>query len=140
MKKLRIEGTTTAPLNIVEVKVFSNGVDVASQGTATQSSTYLNNESKFGAAEAIDAKPSDFSNTAISNSPAWWQLSLQNTVAVQSIEIDNRACVNDSSCLCRMTNANLKVYDTNGVLLATKNLGNTCSRSIITERFACAQG
>jgi hypothetical protein len=69
VKKVKIQGTTTQPLNIIEVKVYSDGVDVAPQGTATQSSTYKPTTKRFGPEQAIDNTPSDFSNTAVANYP-----------------------------------------------------------------------
>ena len=47
---------------IREFEVFSNGVDVALTGTATQSETYKDQE-RFGPDHAIDGSESDFSHT-----------------------------------------------------------------------------
>jgi hypothetical protein len=137
VKKVKIEGTTNQPLNIVEVKVFSNGADVAPQGITSQSTTYLNNNSKYGAGQAIDNNPADFSHTAVSNSPAWWEVSLSSAVSVESIEIDNRKCNSNSVCLCRMSNANLNLYDDSGTIVHSKNLGDTCGVEVITEAVTC---
>jgi hypothetical protein len=137
VKKVKIQGTTNEPLNIVEVKAYSDGVDVGPQGTATQSSTYKPTTKRFGPEQAIDNTPSDFSNTAVANSPGWWQVSLASAVSVESIEIDNRNCAGNPVCLCRMSNANLVLYDANDNPVHTKNLGDTCNRHVITEAVKC---
>ena len=143
VKKVRIEATTTEILNIKEVRVFSDGVDVALTGSASQSSTFKNNANKFGASNAIDNDGSDFSHTDGAGG-SWWQVDLSNAVDVQSIEIDNRGCPSHPECLCRMSDANLSLYDGDGNIIDSRSVGDTCGRDVsklvqsaspITSRF-----
>jgi hypothetical protein len=90
VKKVKIQGTTNEQLNIVEVKVYSNDVDVAPEGTATQSSTYQSNDALYGAGSSIDNSGS-YSYTANTGAPGWWEVSLASAVSVESIEIDNKS-------------------------------------------------
>jgi hypothetical protein len=122
-------------LNIVEVKVFSDGVDVAPDGTATQSSTYQSNDARYGPGNSVDNSGS-YSNTANTGAPAWWEVSLASAVSVESIEIDNKKC-RSFVCACHMSDANLILYDANDNPVYTKNLGDTCNLETITEAVTC---
>jgi hypothetical protein len=117
-------------LNIAEVRVFSNGVDVALQGNATQSTTLNQNTIRFGPAKAIDNNNFTFSHTN-RGVGEWWKVELQNEVTIESVKITNRVGYE-----CRLSGANLTLYGAAGNLVANRTLPNTCSSSVIEEEFA----
>ncbi len=63
--------------------------NVASRGTATQSSTWGGNQ--FPAGLAIDGNPNNFSHTDTADAAATWRLALDGNYFVQSIVLRNRA-------------------------------------------------
>jgi len=78
-------------LQFYEVQVISGGTNVALQGTATQSSTYLD-VSTFDASFAIDGSNSTFSHTKeLPNQ--WWQVDLNSVEDIDRVVILNRACL-----------------------------------------------
>ena len=102
---------------------------MALAGSASQSSTFKNNASKFGASNAIDNNESDFSHTDGAGG-SWWEVNLSNAVNVQSIEIDNRGCPSHPVCLCRMSYANVSLYDEDGNIIDSRSVGDTCGRNV----------
>ena len=80
-------------LTLAEVEIFSNGKNIATNGTATQSSTHGN----AVASRAIDGnKDSDYNKGGQTHTKnegstnAWWELDLQSTLPVDKIAIWNR--------------------------------------------------
>ena len=80
-------------LTLAEVEIFSNGKNIATNGTATQSSTHGN----AVASRAIDGnKDSDYNKGGQTHTKnegstnAWWELDLQSTLSVDKIAIWNR--------------------------------------------------
>ena len=137
-KKVKIQSTTSMPLQMFEVQVIASGTNVALQGTVRQSSVYKNNEEKFGPANAIDDDVSSFSHTE-SEFGSWWDVDLQETAGVRGIRILNRYCGSDTSdlkeCLCRLSGAEIHLYDDDNVTVATRVLGDTCHEQILLEDF-----
>jgi osmotically-inducible protein OsmY len=138
-KKVRVASTTSEQLNFFEVQVISSGANVALLGTASQSST-LNNNAKFAASKAIDADNTSFSHTA--DSQAWWEVTLSDTVEVESIVILNRWCQNVADapgCMCRLTGATISLLDQNDVQVGTANIGDTCGQQIVSQAFSASR-
>lgn len=64
--------TTGLPINIFEVQVKSlSDTNIALSGSATQSSTFRNDQDKFGANNAVDGNSATFSHT--DDSTPWWE-------------------------------------------------------------------
>jgi hypothetical protein len=135
VKTVEVVSTTSQALNIVQVQVFSNGVDVALQGTASQSTTFRNNTNTYGAGNAIDNKTTTFSHTT-SGVGQSWKVVLQNEVTIESVKITNRVVSTNADIACRLSGANLTLYDAAGNLVANMTLPDTCSSSVIEEEFA----
>jgi hypothetical protein len=138
---VKLESTTEYPLQMFEVQVISGGPNIALSGTASQSSTFKDNEVKFGASKAIDNDNSTFSHTYLGVG-AWWQVDLQGLFDIESVVILNRYCgqQDPTGCLCRMSGAELKLYDDSGGLLEARRLGNTCGELLLVESFASCAG
>lgn len=120
-----------------EVKLFSDGIEVASQGIATQSSTFRN-DARFSAANANDGIDSSFSHTE-STADSWWQLEFQRPLGLEQILILNRYCRNEmdpAGCLCRMSFARIELYDELDSVIKTITLGDTCNQLSISASFS----
>ena len=137
-KKVKIQSTTSMPLQMFEVQVIESGTNVALQGTVRQSSVYENDEEKFGPANAIDNDVTSFSHTE-SEFGSWWEVYFQEPAGVQGIRILNRYCGSDTSdpkeCLCRLTGAEIHLYNDINVTVAKRVLGDTCHQHILLEDF-----
>lgn len=72
-KKVKLTSTTGQQLQMFEVQIISGGANVALTGTASQSSTFLNND-KFSASKVIDGSNTTFSHTSDAN--AWLEVDL----------------------------------------------------------------
>ena len=120
-----------------ELQVLANGINVAPQGTAIQSSDFKSNNFKFGAARSLDGDNSTFSHTNIEVG-SWWEVDLANEVEVESIIIINRYCRNPqdpNGCLCRLSQSDLMLYDGMGMAIAKRSLGDTCNTFTISRQF-----
>ena len=140
IKKIKIQSTTDLAINMFELGAFYNGSNVALGNAANQSSTFNEDNTKFGANNAVDNDTTTFSST--NDAPGqWWQIILENSTDIHSIQILNRYCGQDTSdplgCLCRFTNAEIKLYAENMSIMTTRLLGNTCGMLLIVELFAC---
>ena len=140
-KLVKLEATTKNQLNMFEVKVFSQGVNIAPEGNAAQSYTLSN----FEASRAIDNNEITFSHTkkTIDDSKSWWQVDLTQAFEIESIEIENRWCQDSSDpkdCLCRLSNAELSLIDANGSVVVTKSTGDTCGKSTVKFTFEPSSG
>jgi len=123
-------------LQFYEVQVISGGTNVALQGTATQSSTYLD-VSTYDASFAIDGSNSTFSHTKeLPNQ--WWQVDLNSVEDIDSVVILNRACLNESQdeCLCRLSNSTVQLMDAYGNMVSSYQLGDTCGEPAVTAEFS----
>ncbi|KAL3798491.1 hypothetical protein ACHAWO_011166 [Cyclotella atomus] len=122
---VKLESTTGEVIQIFELQLFSNGVNIAPDGIATQSSTYK----LLTADMAVDDDVSSFSHTALEDGGAWWQLELKDEHSVEKLTILNRFCGGPSdppSCLCRLSFAKLSFMDESGAVILTESFGNTC--------------
>ena len=128
-----------------EVKVFSYTSDntlknVALEGTASQSSTFQNNEARFGASNAIDNNGSSFSYTKsrVTSGSPWWKIDLPTSSEIESVVIENRYCrttEDTPGCLCRISGAKVQLLDSLGVTVAEKTLGDTCNQLTLKLEF-----
>jgi hypothetical protein len=128
---VKIESTTTDPIQMFEVGAFDSGDNGFNGGIATQSST-LRDLSKFMASNAIDNDNSTFSHTDSTDSRPWWQVEMNQGIKIESVVIQNRYCGDASDpahCLCRLSYANLTLRDDRGSVTMSRSLGNT-----ITDR------
>ena len=91
-------------LSLAEVQVISQGLNIASKGKASQSTTDFNGPAEL----AIDGNTNgDFlaksvTHTAISDAP-WWEIDLQSAVPVEKIIVWNRTDNNLQSRLADFT-------------------------------------
>ena len=129
-RQVKIQASPGEQIQVFEVEVMSSGVNVAS--SATQSSTLRS----FVADRAVDGDEKSFSHTADSN--AWLEIDLQSLHDIDSVNIINRYCkdpADSPGCLCRLSEAELSLIDSNGVVVATRSLGDTCNRQMIVLSF-----
>jgi len=124
-KRIKLEATTQAPIQMYELQAFSGGSNIALAGVASQSSTF-NNNNNFAASKAIDGSNSTFSHTLTSDLNAWWEVELQAQSVINRVVILNRYCGSDpadpNSCLCRLSSAKLTLLDVNGASVAVRFL------------------
>ena len=138
---MRLESTNGENIQIFELKAVSSGINVALQGTATQSSDW---NDRFIALNAIDGDENTFSHTKDSN--AFLEVDLLEPRLIDEVVIVNRWCANvgdPHDCLCRLSHANLSLIDDDGSVIVTRQLGDTCGVLRISESFvsdlACSQ-
>lgn len=130
--KVKIQATTGENIQIFEIGVFSKDDNVAVGKSASQSSVLKH----FVASRAVDNDTNTFSHT--SDADSWLEVDLGGTFSVKSIKIENRWCIdeNDSpGCLCRLSNANLSLFDASGVNVLTLSTGNTCGMKTLEYVF-----
>lgn len=126
VKSIRLHSVTGKPINMFEFEIYSNGVNVALGGQASQSST-LN---WFNAAKAIDGNKGSLSHTTSNEAFSWWMIELAEAFPVESVKIVNRYCVSPEDpykCLCRLSYAIVSFVDAAGNVLATASVGDTCN-------------
>ncbi|KAL3805455.1 hypothetical protein ACHAWO_004216 [Cyclotella atomus] len=136
--KVKIESTTENALHFFEVQMLSypNAINVALQGIASQSSTYLE-KNRFAAGRAIDNSTSTFSHTSFEG-VQWWEVKLMSETDLSVVKVLNRYCVSSSDphgCLCRLSNAQISLYSGAGNVIFTRNLGDTCGQSLLVEEI-----
>lgn len=133
-RKVRIESTTGQQIQMFELRVISSSeINVALNKQATQSSTL---RQKFVASNAVDGNSLTFSHT--DDADAYFEVDLNDTFDLENVVIVNRWC-NDATdpngCMCRLSNANLKLLDANDLVLENRTFGNTCNKTIVSESF-----
>ena len=79
--------------------------NIASRGVATQSSEFGN--SQFPANFAIDGDLNNHTHTASGQSPAWWELDLQDTFEIEAIVLHNRR----NCCGSRLRDIVVEIFD-----------------------------
>jgi hypothetical protein len=110
---------------------MSGGTNVALNKAASSSSTYKNN-SKFTPAKGVDGVDTSFFHTK-SGIGQWFQVDLNGSFSAESVELLNKDCASDPACACRLSGANLYLYDGAGNQVLTMKLGNTCGQTIIVQ-------
>ena len=104
-----------------ELQVLSEGVNVALNKTASQSSTLGNKTASL----AVDGSETTFSHTNEIND--FWEVDLGGTFPTEFVNIKNRWCSNSSDsngCLCRLLGATLSLMNEQSVVVLTKSIGN----------------
>lgn len=137
VRKIRIESTTGEAISMIEFQAQSSGVNVALQGTASQSSD-LNNGEVLDASRAIDGSYDTFSST--NDTDAHWELVLPQSFLIESVLIVNGYCGNNSNsdplgCLCRLSNATISLIDEFDAVTANRSIGDTCNHNVVLEAF-----
>jgi hypothetical protein len=136
-RKIKIDHGSETIINMREVQVFNpSGDEIAQNKAASQSSTFRS----FSASNAVDGDANSFSHTDNVDGPVWWEVDLGNEQDIRSVEIMNRYCrgVTDApGCLCRLSDATLNLIDEEGVVTASRPLGNTCGELTLLLDFSC---
>lgn len=129
--KVKIESTTCQSLHLYELQVISEGINVALNKAASQSSTY-NDDSRFSADKGVDGDAATFfsSNPGVGE---WFEVDLSDAFSVDSLRFLNRGCATNPECLCRLTGANVFLYDGAGNKVSAMQLGDTCASTDIIE-------
>lgn len=121
IKTIIIRSNGSHPLSLAEVQVYStSGVNVATSGVATQSSTAHGGS----ASRAIDGNTSgNYGHGTVSHtrtsSSEWWRLVLSTAVEVDRIVVWNRT----DCCGERLGGTTMEIYDESNVLFSTVTLG-----------------
>jgi hypothetical protein len=135
VQKIKLESTTGQNINMFEFQAFSEGANVASSGTARQSSTFIGGVS-FDASLALDGDTTTFSHT--DDTEAFWEVDLGEAHPIESVAIKNRWCrkPNDPKhCLCRLSGVNLTLTDDFGSLISFVETGDTCGTKTLEYEF-----
>jgi hypothetical protein len=122
VSKLKIESSTGENIAVFELQVSSEGVNVALNKTASQSSTLGNRTASL----AVDGSETTFSYTNDIND--FWEIDLGGTFPTEFVNIKNRWCSNSSDsngCLCKLSGATLSLMNEQSVVVLTKSIGNT---------------
>jgi hypothetical protein len=151
VRKVRIESTDDEPIQLYEVQIFSSGVNIAINGSASQSADY---DSEHAASNAIDGNNTSFSLTSGRN--AYWEVDLGSLYSVESvlifnsdtenpfarmlIDVDNSYSGLDSLGIgdnsCRLTNAAITLYDNDNFVVSSGSPdGSTCGQSTVSVPF-----
>eukprot|EP00956_Cyclotella_meneghiniana_P043671 scaffold282694_cov228-Cyclotella_meneghiniana.AAC.1 len=129
--KVKIQSTTGEPLTMREVRVFSNGVNVAIGKNATQSSDL---DSTAVASKAVDDKWRTYSSTG-DDCSTWWQVDLEESLPIDKVIIVNRKCQDDPECACKNSFATVSLLDDNGEWVDAKVHGNSCDKGWLVRHF-----
>lgn len=136
---MKIQSITGNPINVFEVKVYSSGFNIAESKTADQSSTFNEDNPRFGPENAVDSNENTFSHTnAYNKCSSWWEVDLGGLFSIESIMIINRWCKNPTdpaACLCRLSHVTISLFDDNGQFVESGSIGNTCSKLNVTHDF-----
>jgi hypothetical protein len=134
IKSVKLQQTRADYINLFELEVLDrSGANVALGKTASQSSTVHS----AGAMYAIDGDMTTISNTdkrGYKGLP-WLNIDLGASYDVEKIVIHNRWCVDPADsqhkCLCRLSGANLLLYDDSGAVVKSVSVGNTCGTATL---------
>jgi hypothetical protein len=138
VSKIRIESTTGEAISMIELQAQSSGgVNVALEGTASQSSDLKYGE-VLNASRAIDGSYASYSSTNDTN--ATWELVLPQSFPIESVIVVNGYCGNNSDsdplgCLCRLSNATILLIDEFDAVIANRSAGDTCNQDVVLEAF-----
>jgi hypothetical protein len=134
VKSIRLHSVTGKPINMFEFEVYSDGVNVALGGEASQSSTF----NSFAASVAIDGDEGSFSHTTNNETFSWWMVELAEAFPIESVKIVNRYCQSQDDpfgCLCRLSYAIVSFVDAGGNVVASASVGDTCNVLEWTHSF-----
>ena len=120
--------TSTQFLTMSEVQVFSNDINIAPSGKATQSSNYGNSL----ASKAIDGNHNGSFGTCSCTTEqlgAWWELDLGKPIDIDSIAVWNRT----DCCPERLDNITIEILDEQRQIIATRTLKKSTARNALPE-------
>jgi hypothetical protein len=122
--QVKLQQTTGEYLNIFELEIFNpTGTNVARGKSATSSSELSSQEDPQ---RAVDGNLSTMFHSG-GETGSWLNIDLGSSFEARRIVIHNRWCedVNDSQylCLCRLSQANLVLYDSSNNVVKTINVG-----------------
>jgi hypothetical protein len=135
IKQVKLQQTTGEWLQIFELEVFDPmGTNVARGKMATASSTNSADEDPKRAVDGSLTTLFHSKRRASGDYNPWLNIDLGSSFEATQIVIYNRWCENASDksrCLCRLSQANLLLYDDLGAVVSTFNLGNTCGKATL---------
>ena len=144
IKSVKLQQTTGAYLHLFELQILDpTGANIALGKTATRSSVHLPPDVVGGyGIHAIDGNMTSFLHTgdaSMGDPNPWLNIDLGAGYEVEKIVIHNRWC-NDPSdvqnqCLCRMSQANLLLFDNSGAVVSTFSVGDTCGKATLSYDF-----
>lgn len=141
IRSIRIESTTGEMIQMFQLQAYtSSGVEVASGKTARQSSTWKDNDARFGASLALQNN-NRFSHTHADDRRAIFEVDLEETHEIRYVVIRNRYCggsADSAGCLCRLSRAAISLIDGTGSVVSSIQLENTCNQLILHNDFARA--
>ena len=103
-------------------------LDLTTGKTATQSTTFKNNDAKFGPNNAVDGDYDTFSHTDSSDPNPTWTVDLGGSSEVAIVSVSNRYCgdTSDSNdCLGRLSGATVELLDSGDNVVASLSFGDT---------------
>ena len=136
-----MQGSTEEQLSMIEVEVYSSGMNVALGKPASQKDT-LTDEYLVArlASFAVDGDMTTYSHTDCDE--PWWVVDLGELVPIEKVTIVNRWCDDPSDapgCLCHLSQANLLLLDEAEAVVETELIGDTCGVDMLSFEF-CADG
>jgi hypothetical protein len=139
IKTVKLQQSSGDYLNIYELEILDPaGTNIAIGKAASQSSTYHCDGASCVAINAIDGNMTTLSHTNSwydgDDSNPWLNIDLGTSSKVQKIVIHNRWCddVDDNyQCLCRLSNANVLLYDGSGSVKSSFSVGDTCGEATL---------
>jgi hypothetical protein len=118
--------STTQFLTMAEVQVFSNDINIAPSGKATQSSNYPNSP----ASKAIDGNHNGSFATCsctTEQSGAWWELDLGKPIDIDSVAVWNRT----DCCPERLDNISIEILDEQRQVIVARTLKKSANRNAL---------
>lgn len=120
--------STTQFLTMSEVQVFSNAINIAPSGKATQSSNYPNSP----ASKAIDGNHNgSFATCSCTTEQlgAWWELDLGKSIDIDSVAVWNRT----DCCPERLDNISIEILDEQRQVIVARTLKASAVRNSLPE-------
>ena len=120
--------SNTQFLTMSEVQVFSNDINIAPNGKATQSSNYPNSP----ASKAIDGNHNgSFATCSCTTEQlgAWWELDLGKPIDIDSVAVWNRT----DCCPERLDNISIEILDEQRQVIVTRTLKKSAARNALPE-------
>ena len=141
VSQIKVQSTTADPIQFFEIQALSAGTNVALNKNATQSSTLDNSRS---AVKGVDGNDASFSHTGDGDPSPWFNVDLEGSFNTEFIKIKNRYCGSNPSdpngCLCRLSNAEVQLFDAQNTLVRTEVIGDTCGvHDVNIDLSTCSQ-
>jgi hypothetical protein len=146
IKSVKLQQTTGAYLHLFELQILDpTGANITLGKTASQSSVSMPVPSDIVGGYGIHAIDGDMTsslhtgNSGSGDPNPWLNIDLGAGYEVEKIVIHNRWC-NDPSdvqnqCYCRMSQANLLLYDNSGAIVSSFSVGDTCRKATLSYDF-----